>query len=248
MSFRRFSRAVVLPLVACAVAALSAVPATAASARTKAPAATPTPRAWVNVRVEGPTSTIFEGWVLTSPHDVTTPTGGTHPCNGLNNVANPTAGPTALTALADAAKRGNFSFDGTWEPEFSDFFITSIAGVADTTTQFWGLLDNDRFTPTSGCEFEVQKNDQVLWAYDAFNAQHFLKLAGPGIVRKGKPFIVTVTDGSTGVPIQGATVGTSTTDANGYAVLTYTTDGVQKVKAERADSIRSNALTTLVLG
>ena len=66
----------------------------------------------VNLRIEGSTNTIFEGSIFTHGHNVTTPSGGTHECNGKNNNANPTPGPTCTSALSDAAQVDRFPFDG----------------------------------------------------------------------------------------------------------------------------------------
>ena len=66
----------------------------------------------VNVRIEGPNSTIFEAPVLTQGHNVTTASGGNHHCDGTNFNVNPTPGATETSALADAAKQGHFTFDG----------------------------------------------------------------------------------------------------------------------------------------
>ena len=66
----------------------------------------------VNLRVEGSTKTIFEGTIVTSGHNVTTPLGGNHHCDGTNNGANPTPGPTCTSALDNAAKLHGFAFDG----------------------------------------------------------------------------------------------------------------------------------------
>ena len=55
---------------------------------------------------------IFSGYVRTRGHNVTTPTGGTHKCDGTNNGENPRPGATPTSALADAAKKAGFSFDG----------------------------------------------------------------------------------------------------------------------------------------
>jgi len=56
-----------------------------------------------------------------------------------------------------------------------------------------------------------------------------------------------VTDGSTGAAIQGATVGGQLTDVNGEATLTFGSVGLEHLKAEKSDSIRSNALDVIVL-
>jgi hypothetical protein len=76
------------------------------------PGRQPTTETTVNLRVEGKTTTIFEGNVATCGHRVTTHSGGTHHCNGTNNDKNPCAGPTCTTALDDANKAANFGFDG----------------------------------------------------------------------------------------------------------------------------------------
>ena len=66
----------------------------------------------VNLRIEGAEKTIFEGSVITRGHNVTTDSGGTHICDGTNNGANPTPGPTCTSALDNAAKLHGFAFDG----------------------------------------------------------------------------------------------------------------------------------------
>jgi hypothetical protein len=72
------------------------------------------------------------------------------------------------------------------------------------------------------------------------------------VARVGQPITVTVRDGQNGQPISGATVGpinntgSATTSAGGTAQVTFTNLGLKRLKAERADSIRSNALSVLV--
>jgi len=204
-------------------------------------------RVQVNLRIEGENSTIFESPIFTKGHPVTTASGGTHHCDGTNNHANPTPGATCTSALADASELAHFTFDGTFDTEFDDFFITTIAGNAQTATQFWGLLLNFQFTPVGGCQQEVTKGQDVLWAFDAFNKVNFLKLSGPKAVAKNRPFNVTVIDGSTSVPISGAAVGGATTNAAGQATITLHKRGQHVLKATRDDSIRSNGLTVEVV-
>ena len=43
----------------------------------------------VNLRVEGPNKTVFDGPVTTDAHDVTTQTAGTHKCDGTNGAGGP---------------------------------------------------------------------------------------------------------------------------------------------------------------
>ncbi|KAF8992293.1 hypothetical protein BDQ17DRAFT_1413425 [Cyathus striatus] len=201
---------------------------------------------FVNLRIEGVTQTIFEGLVFTRGHNVTTRSGGTHHCDGTNNNTNPLPGPTMTSALDDAARIHGFDWDGTFFPEFDDFLVTSIDGDTQTSTQFWGSLLNFQFSPVGGCQQEVKTLDNVLFAFDAFSKAHFLRLTGPNIAKIGKPVTFTVTDGQNGGPVAGATVEGKTTDANGQVSVVFTSAGAKKAKAEKNDSIRSNALVVVV--
>lgn len=202
----------------------------------------------VNLRIEGPDKTIYEAPIFSGPRKITTASGGTHHCDGTNDGANPTPGNTPTDALDAASKFAKFPFDGTFTDTFDDFFITSIGTSTQTATQFWGLLVNYQFTPVGGCQFEVKPGDDVLWAFDAFNKVSFLKVTPSEITtKKGQTQTVTVTDGSTGAPAQGALIDGVTTDANGKATLTFPKRGVFEYKATRTDSLRSNALLVAVL-
>ncbi|KAI4201419.1 MAG: hypothetical protein LQ350_003257 [Teloschistes chrysophthalmus] len=199
------------------------------------------------LRIEGLTNTIYEAPIYSGPRNITTPSGGTHRCDGTNFGANPTAGNTCTDALDAASKLLKFSYDGTYSDAFDDYFITSISTSTQTATQFWGLLLNYQFTQVGGCQQEVKPGDQVLWAFDAFSKSYFLKVTPNVIaVKKGESKTVTVTDGTTGVPIANATIDGVTTDANGKATLVFPKLGVFDYKAERSDSIRSNALYVVV--
>ncbi|CAE6480634.1 hypothetical protein ACGC1H_003516 [Rhizoctonia solani] len=203
----------------------------------------------VYVRIEGLATTVFEGSVVTNGRDVKTASGGSHHCDGTNNGQNPVPGATCTSALADvAALSGVITWDGTWDANFDDFFVTRIAGSLQTSTQFWGLLLNWQFSPVGGCQQQVLSGDTILWAFDAFNKTYFLKLDGPTTAKVGVPIQVLVTDGSTGVRISGATIAgyPSSSDNNGNLMLTFTSAGKKKLKAQRSDSLRSNALTVQV--
>jgi hypothetical protein len=201
----------------------------------------------VNLRIEGSTSTIFEGPIITRGHNVSTPSGGNHHCDGTNNKENPSPGPTCTTALDDASELAHFLFDGTFSSQFDDFFITSIGGVSQTSTQFWGILIDFELTPVGGCQQEVKVNDNVLFAFDAFNANAFLKLTGPVTAHVNKPVVLTVKDGQTGDPVAGATVVGQTTDASGHVSVTFTHPGLEKLKATKTGAIRSNQINVIVV-
>jgi hypothetical protein len=206
-----------------------------------APAAAADPVS-VNLRVEGQSQTLFDGPVTTDGHQITTPSGGTHPCDGTNNGAHPTPVPTATAALDDGARLNNFTWDADWFASFNDFIVTRVAGEAATSSQFWGFGVNFKFATVGGCQARVHQGDEVLWIFDAFSKAHVLKLAGPSAATTGAPVTVTVTNGD-GAPIAGATVGGVQTDADGKATLSFAQAGVHRLKAERADSVRSNSLT-----
>lgn len=76
-------------------------------------AAPPTnPPTLVNLRIEGLDHTIYEAPILTYGHNITTPSGGTHHCDGTNLNANPKPGPTCTSALDNASKLWKFPYDG----------------------------------------------------------------------------------------------------------------------------------------
>ena len=132
----------------------------------------------VNLRVEGASQTLFEGPVTTYGHAVQAASDSTsRQCDGTNNGANPSPGGTATTALVDGLSTVDTTWDGTWSAPSSDYFVTRIGPDSQTGAVLWGLLDNYQFTPVSGCQTEVNASDQVLWAYDAFNAVRFLRLS-----------------------------------------------------------------------
>jgi hypothetical protein len=149
-----------------------------------APLAKATP-AEVSVRIEGKTETLFEGPVLTDGHnikgltDTEAPAAGRQ-CDGLNNNANPTPGPTATAASVDAMAIRDEGFDGDWYgPEsFDDYFITQWGPERQDVGEgdYWGIVVNNVFTSVGGCQFQVDNGDEVLWIYDAFDGRPQLVL------------------------------------------------------------------------
>ncbi|CCM01843.1 uncharacterized protein FIBRA_03913 [Fibroporia radiculosa] len=206
------------------------------------------PSAIVNLRIEGAFHTIYEAPIFTTPHNVTTALGGTHPCNGLNYGANPFPGPTCTSALDDAARSAGFTWDGPFYDTYDDYFITRIAHSAANANTSWGILLNFAFTPVGGCQQEVGTGAHVLFAYDAFNAAHFLALTvdGSSTVHAGEPVTLVVTDGMTGYPLEGAKVYAESggeelvTDGTGKVTFTFKDPSVVVFKAEQTGSIRSN--------
>jgi hypothetical protein len=215
------------------VAAIAATPALAAPVQ-------------VTLRVEGATRTIYENGVTTDGHNVTTASGGTHKCDGTNGGVNPSPGPSATAALDDGARFGGFSWDGTFDPGFDDYLVSRIGPDSQTSSQFWALLVNSKFSQVGGCQQRVREGDEVLWAFDGFSKQHVLRLDGPGSAHTGDPVSVRVTDHQNGAPVSGATVGSARSGGDGRATLRFPDPGIFRLKAERSDSIRSNALSLCV--
>lgn len=194
------------------------------------------------------------------------------PCNGQNGDpgrVNPGAPPgnTALDALDAASKIGGFTYDGYYAVDWNDFFINTVAGLANygdgKVYTFWGMLINYQLSPyghfltLSGCQQLLKPGDEVLWAYmpvgptfDSFTDPEvsFLKLTPTiVIVKKNEGFTVTVIDGRTGNAIQNATVAGVTTDAAGKATIYPSKAGFFQYKAYGGvDDIRSNRMYVTV--
>jgi hypothetical protein len=202
--------------------------------------------ATVNLRVEGGSQTLFEDPVTTDGRNVTTQSGGTHKCDGTNGGANPGAGPTMTTALDDGAKTAGFTWDGTYDSGFDDFFINRIG--PDTNTgppvfqPYWGLFLDWTATSTGGCQTRVGAGDDVLFAYSSFG-QPLLELTAPARAATGQGFGVEVRqhDGAgADAPAPGAAVQGRTTGADGSATISFDTPGTRRFKATRSDAVRSN--------
>ena len=106
---------------------------------------------------------------------------------------------------------------------------------------------NFQFSQTGGCTTKVNNGDEVLWVFDAFSKTHVLKLAGPASATTGTPVTVQVTDGRDGSPgYRRDRQRQPRPAADGMATLSFADAGVYRLKADRADSVRSNAITLCV--
>ena len=206
--------------------------------------------ATVNLRVEGSSSTPFEGPITTDAKTIDNSGSGPQPCDGTNGGANPTPGPTATGALDDASLTGALTWAGSWDPTYEDFFVTRI-GSDDTPSDFsttWGLFINWILAPQGGCHMQVHQGDDVLWAFSKYGAP-LLQLTAPARAATGEAFDVTVqqNDGNGNrTAAAGASVAGATTDANGHAGVSFPDAGQHTLKATRGDAVRSNAQTVCV--
>jgi hypothetical protein len=206
-----------------------------------APAAAQAAPVTVNLRIEGSSSTIFEGPVTTNAKTI-----NGHPCDGTNGGANPTPGPTMTSALDDASILHGFPWSGTWFDSLHDFSIDSIGPDSANSSQFWGYAYNWKPSSVGGCQQELTSGDQVLFGFDFFSKSHLLELSGPANAQVGQPVQLKVVDGQDDSAISGASVAGTTTGADGTATVTYSSPGVVRLKADRSDSIRSNELDVCI--
>jgi hypothetical protein len=208
----------------------------------------------VNLRIEGPASTVFEGPVTTDVGPFRFTTGADvapHPCDGtaVNMGTSPTPVPTRGAAVTAASLEAPFATAGTFFASLGSPSFDQVGGQPTAfdpaTGRFLVEYKNGVAASVGSCGDPIATGDDVLFAYGT-GTERLLRLAGPGTASAGVPFTVTVTDARTGGPVAGATVGGATTDAAGNAAVTVAQAGVQRLKAEAPGAIRSNALVVAV--
>ncbi len=225
-----------------------------------APGSSAAPSSTANVRVEGSTSTLFEGLVTSSGNPVKAASDTTqHHCDGTNLDANPSPGATATGSATEGLRLAGMDFDAKWFPGFDDYYITRFGPDAENlgANVYWGILVNDTFTDIGGCQAQVHDGTRVLWAYDAFHERGFLKLAVAGdaganpqpttTVISGQPVNVTVSraygeKSPNYVPVGGVTVAPVTTAANG--VQTVVTSAPEAAVSSGIDGSAALVLST----
>ncbi|KAF5390025.1 hypothetical protein D9757_003819 [Collybiopsis confluens] len=202
----------------------------------------------INLRIEGSQTTIFEDFILTKGHVITTASSeGCHCCNGRNGDRNTSPGPTPTTALDDASIQKAFTFDATYDKKYDDFLIKRIGPDTNTVTNYWLLYIDYQFAKFGGCQLKVNPSQKVLWVFGASENTPFLDLHGPTTVRRNQSTTFGVINGRNGEPIEGATVRGQQTTANGQVQLTFDTAGSFLFKATKNGTIRSPALNILVV-
>jgi hypothetical protein len=223
----------------------------------------------VNLRVEGSTTTLYEGPVTTeailNPPGIKTESSTTaEPCDVKDNGANGgfgTAAGTPTTALYDAATADGLVFNAEWSKSLEDFDITQVGSDianASNNEEYWGYAVNYTTAGVGGCQFQLAPGSEVLWAYNYFNLSHLLSLTGPTSANVGSPITLHVVDGQTGAPIAGAAIGediagaTTTipgsplTNTEGNVTVTLAHTGTVELKATQPESVRSNAIGVCV--
>jgi hypothetical protein len=197
----------------------------------------------VRLRVEGRSTTLFEGTVMSDARPLDGRDGsGPHQCGSW--------APTPITALSDAG----LEWSGSWNEDFRDFFLDRIGPDAsnDTEALYWAVLTDWRYA-VGGCRSEVRPGGEVLWAYGADARPLLLRLSGPARAHVGETITMTVRDGrvrpatgADGGPVAGAVSAGAVTDAGGHARVSFESAGLRVLKAEHPNGIRSNALAVCV--
>lgn len=189
----------------------------------------------VNLRIEGPTKTLFEGPVTTDARPFHFSGDVDHEC-GEPAV---TRG-AVVTAASDAAP---FTTKGTW---FEAFGSPSFSEIAGENVEFDGATSrylveylNGAVSQLGSCDEPVAAGDSVLYAYGT-GSEPLLALAAPEKVKPGESATLTVSAART--PVAGASVGGAQTAANGTVTVGPLTRGDHVYKAIKDGSIRSNAV------
>jgi hypothetical protein len=208
-------------------------------------AATP---ATVDLRIEGPTSTLYEGRVTADvlPFQFTgDPV--SHQCDGTaSGGGGSSPAPVTVRNNAISAATGPaLSYTGSWF-SFGPAFST-VNGVSvdydGATGRFLGEYKNGQFAATGGCTDAIVTGDQVLYAY-ADGSETLLGLTGPATARPGTTATLTVSDlGNPATKVAGATVGGATSGADGTVTVGPLSPGPTTFKATKTGAIRSNAVT-----
>jgi len=202
----------------------------------------------VDLRIEGRTDTLYEGTVTTDVRTIDVGDGsGAHTCDGTNNGANPTPGPTRGAAfVAGASGPGGFSFHGTWFASFQDASFDTIAGQSvafdPVTNSFLVEYKNAVSALVGSCQDKIADGDDVLYAYGT-GSEQLLKLSGPATVPAGGTATLRVSDAASNVPVAGATINGASTAADGTVTVVLPGRGPQRYKASKPGAIRSNSVT-----
>jgi hypothetical protein len=203
----------------------------------------------VTVRVEGSSDTLL---ARSAVHTTTTPVvkdgNPAHSCTG-----------TSVAGALEVGTAGNWS--GAWSNGLG-YSVEVILGESHTfsSDHYWGEFVNG--VPGNGaCADELSAGDEVLFAPEPtdFSAtpDNPMYLRAPTTAQKGAPFNVTVTEKVTtfdssppyashtiSQPVQGASVGGATTDANGVAAITL--DATTGLRATHPGDIRTATETVCV--
>ncbi|HYM58949.1 MAG TPA: hypothetical protein VES79_13385 [Solirubrobacteraceae bacterium] len=208
----------------------------------------------VDLRIEGPSRTLFEAPVTTDVRTFKFSDDATdHRCDGTaaeNQGPSTVPVPTRGAAVAEAAERTPFNIRGQWFGSLGSPSFSEIAGESvefdPATNRFLVEYNNAQAASVGSCGDPIQAGDDVLFAYGD-GTEQLLALTGPGSARPGETATVKVADAGNGSAVGGAAVDGRVTGADGAAVVgPFTQRGNQDLKATKSGTIRSNRLRVCV--
>jgi hypothetical protein len=201
----------------------------------------------VDLRIEGPTRTLFEGPVTTDVRPFQfTGDPATHRCDGTTTGG---TSPQPVPTRGAAVVASGVAITGDWfdalGPSFSTVAGESVA-FDQATNRFLAEYKNAQFASVGSCADPIQNGDRVLFAYGD-GSEALLALDGPQRAAPGAAVTVRVTNAATGATVAGASVGGQVTGADGTAVVgPFATRGDNDLKATKDGAIRSNRLRVCV--
>ena len=204
--------------------------------------------ATVDLRIEGPTTTLYEGRITTDVRPFQfTGDPVTHQCDGTfagGEGSSPTPVTVRNNAISAAAGPA-LAFTGTWFSFGASFArINGVnVGFDAASGKFLGEYKNGKFASVGGCADPVVTGDSALYAY-ADGSETLLGLSGPATARPGASVTLTVSDlGAPATRIPGASVGTAVSSSGGAVTVGPLAAGPTTFKATKPGTIRSNAVT-----
>ena len=203
----------------------------------------------VNLRVEGPTRTVFEGRVTVPVHAFRfTGQKASHECDGVPQGTQKSPVPTRGGAIAVAAERFGFALKGSWSDSFGSPTFTRVGSQKVTydagTQRYLAEFVDGAASQLGSCAERVHRGDDVLFAYSTGSEPLLALSGGAARLAPGATRTVRVTAG--GTPVEGATVGGTTTAADGTATVGPLSRGYHVLKARKAGSVRSNGVRICV--
>ena len=184
----------------------------------------------VDLRIEGPSRTLFEGPVTTDVRPfkfIGDP--ATHRCDGTTTGGtSPQPAPTRGAAVVASSVAITGSWFDAFGPSFSTVAGESVAFDA-ATGRFLAEYKNGEFASVGACADPIQNGDKLLFAY-AVGTEPLLALSGPATAPPGGVVTVRVADARTSAPVAGGP----------FAA------GEHDLKATKSGTIRSNRLRVSV--
>lgn len=208
----------------------------------------------VNLRVETPNETFFNGVVDTGPRSVTTLSGN---CDGAASSV-PVSKPTAVTALADWIDAGGASAPA-FATGYGGTYVCRVGQYAEAYPDgSWLLKINNQDSPppagfvTAGDQ--LHEGDSVLVYYSAGNPSGTLDLKIPasakpnetvaGSVDSWTNFSGDVRTAAPGVTVAGGEA-SATTGADGKFSISFPASGRFLVTATKSGAVRGSAWITV---